>query len=320
MAGDILTDEETAALAVTSDTPSEQVEQQAEQANEAEAQAAAERARDEQGRFVAKEPTDADAAQQQEGEQRQVPQQALHAEREKRKGVEAQLRQAQEQLQRINELRTKLAAPQNPAPEAQQAPADDPNGVEHLKQRLAALEGHTEAQNRNAQLAQADDYEMRVLSQQATQDEETFRAVQPDYDAAINYLVGARSRELAAYGMDPVSIQNTVRDEAADIVRTAISQGKSPAELSYQIAQFRGYRPTQGGAPSQQQQQQQQAPNPAQATLDAIAKGRAASKSPGQGGGAAPTQLNAATVAGMADDEFAALYATPEGKALIDAL
>lgn len=315
---DILNQDEINALNVTSDPPADPP------AAEPPAQdpPADDRPRDEHGRFAPKAPEgegqhapQADPDQQQPEEQRQVPQQALHAEREKRKGIEAQLKQAQEQLQRINELRTKLSTPQNPAPEAQQQPIDDPNGVEHLKARLAALEGHTEQQNRSQQLAQADDYEMQVLSQQATQDEVSFRTVKPDYDDAINHLVSTRARELQAYGLDPVSIQNTVRDEAADIVRTAISQGRSPAELSYQIAEFRGYRPS---AP--QQQAPAPATNTAQATLDAIARGRAASKSPGQGGGAAPTTLNAATVAQMGDDEFAALYATPEGRALIDAL
>jgi hypothetical protein len=321
----ILTDEESAALAVTADTPPEQVEQQAEQANEAEAQAAAERARDEQGRFVAKEPTEGEQEQQQEAEQRQVPQQALHAEREKRKGIEAQLKAAQEQLAGIQALRAKITAPvqpqtpPNPAPDAQQQAADDPNGVEHLRARLAALEGHTQQSQQREQLAQADDYEMRVLSQQATADEESFRKTQPDYDAAINHLVGARLREYALYGVDPVSAQQLVRGEAADIVRTAISQGKSPAEMSYQIAFERGYRPAQGQQSAQQQQQQAPA-NSAQAILDAVAKGRAANKAPGQGGGGSPSELSATTIAAMSDDEFAALYASPEGRKMIDAL
>jgi hypothetical protein len=317
---DILNDDEVAALAVTADTaPAADTPPQADGNTPP---ASDDRPRDEQGRFVPKTPDAAPDGEQQPEDGKQpgtVPQQALHAERERRKAAEAKLAEAAPILAKIAEMRARAANPQ-PEQAPQIDPADDPNGVEHLKARIAQLEGRTQQQERAQQLQQVDDYEMRVLSQQATADEETFRAVQPDYDDAINYLVGARARELSAYGMDPITIQQTVREEAADIVRTALSQGKSPAELSYQIAQFRGYRPAQGGQPAAQQQQQQAPTNSAQATLDAIAKARAMNKTPGQGGGGAPTELNATTIAAMSDDEFNALYATPEGRKLIDAL
>jgi hypothetical protein len=49
-------------------------------------------------------------------------------------------------------------------------------------------------------------------------------------------------------------------------------------------------------------------------------KGQEQGKSLGSGGGSAVKTLTAEAVAGLSADEFDAIYSTPEGKAMIDAL
>ena len=101
-----------------------------------------------------------------------------------------------------------------------------------------------------------------------------------------------------------------------DIVRSAVQQGRSAAELGYQIALSRGYRPEQAQAGDGQQPQ-----GGAAAKIAAIAAAQAGSKSLGHaGGGATPKTLNAEAVAAMSADEFDALYSTPAGRAMIDGL
>lgn len=274
--------------------------------------------RDEHGRFKPKEqPAEEPPAQEapaEEGDEAKrgdgtVPQGALHAERERRKSVETELKAAKEQLEALAKMREQIASRRpEPLPEA-----DDPAAMEHLRARLAQTEETVTryGQDRDMQATQA--REVAELGNVIANAEAAYRQQQPDYDEAINHVVNARAKELSLYGLPPAQIQQEIVDEALDIVRSAVAQGRDPAELGYQIALSRGYRPAQAGeaAPAQ---------SGAAATLEAIAKAQGASKSLGSGGGSTPQQLNDAALAAMSDDEFSALYSTPEGRKMIDAL
>jgi hypothetical protein len=144
--------------------------------------------------------------------------------------------------------------------------------------------------------------------------ESEFRQTKPDYDAAVAHVVNARAQELRLYGLNDVEVQQTLQQEVLDITRAAIQQQRSPAEVAYELAQLRGYRAEAGQAGQQGQ-------GAAAAQVAGVAAARASSRSLGQAAGAAPAQdLNAQTVAAMTDEEFAALYSTPEGRRMIDAL
>lgn len=268
-------------------------------------------ARDDRGRFAPKaeeEPGHDPDAPEDDAKAKTVPQGALHAERERRKGVEAELATAREQLAQIAELRRKAAERQPAALPA----ADDPAALDHLRNRIAEIDQRqTQADTQRTQ-EQLDHYEVQQLASVMAQSEAAFRQETPDYDDAINYVIEARARELQLYGMDPVSIQQAISGEITEIARTAIQQGKNPADIGYQIAQARGYRPAQV--------QQQQGGGAAAAQVAAIAKAQQAGKTLGSGGGSSAATLNANSIAALSDDEFEALYATPEGRALIDAL
>lgn len=277
------------------------------------------RERDEHGRFKAKEGEEEDGG---EGEQQHaddgktgtVPQGALHAEREKRKAsdaradaVEKELAAAREVLAGIAKQRDEIAA-RKPA---DLPAADDPAATEHLRTRLAEIERNQTRFGQQQDMQQADARERAELGNIISASDAKFREVQPDYDDAITHLVTARAQELAEYNLPPAQIQAAIVDEVFDIVRTAVSLGKDPAELGYKIAISRGYRPAQG---------EQKANGKAAETLAAIAAARAGGRSLGQAAGATPQQLNAEAIAALSTDEFEELYSTPEGRVLIDNL
>lgn len=295
---DIFTDEELKAL--------ETAEQQAQDGAETQEQTEAEeRARDEQGRFVAKEATDETETEGKKGDT--VPQGALHAERERRKTAEAELKRANEQLQALATLREQVKAR---APAAVEKPAGDDTGIEHLTRRLTEVETRTTDVSKTLDLQRIEAAEHEHLAAVAAQSDANYRAIKPDYDDAIKYLVEARARELALYGYDPVQVRNALGNETVEIVRSAVALGKDPAEMAYTIAQSRGYRAQEGSGEGKR-------------TVEAVANAREQGRSLGQAAGSTPSagKINAESLAAMTDDEFAAMYyGSEEARKLIDSI
>ena len=268
------------------------------------------RERDEQGRFKAKEPAEGEGTpegEQGKPQQGSVPQGALHAEREKRKGVEAELKTAREQLAAIAAMREQIAA-RKPA---DLPAADDPAAMDHLRARVAEQDQNLNRIGQQMDMQAANNAEVQQLGAVMQASENEYRSQQPDYDAAIQHVVEARARELSLYGLNPAQINQTIAEEAMDIVRTAVQQGRNPAELGYQIAMSRGYRPADAGG---------QAQGGAAATVAAVGAAKASSKSLGQAAGSTPQQLNAEAIIAMSPEEFDRLYSTPEGRRQIDAI
>lgn len=283
------TQDELDAAAVTADT-----EQQAPEPNQQE------QARDDAGRFAAQNETP-EHQPEQEGNRR-VPHQALHQEREGHKQTKQQLQAAQDQLRQIAEMRARLAQPQ----QQEEPPAgDDPAATDYLRKRLDEVSQRVQQRDQRDNEQAITQHENQVLFSQLNDAEAEFRASQPDYDQAATYLANARARELGRYGLAQHEIKAALADEVLEITRSAITMGKSPAQLAYEIAQDRGYQPQQG---------QQQAEDP---MLAAIARGQK-QRSFGNGR-AAPSQgdpnLNA--IANMDEGEFARNMGNPEFAALV---
>lgn len=314
----IFNEEELAAAAQTEVTEPKPEEQGGEQ----QPQGQDDRPRDEQGRFAPKtaEEGKQEPAPGKDPGERTVEHGALHSERERRKSAEAQLKEAQDTLKRLAELRAKIGQGQDqgqqpPAPVGQQPQEET---VEQLRARLGRLE---QVETRRAQAtdhARIDNYEQQQLARTLVTSEAEFAAHTPDYQEATAHLATSRARELQLYGMDPMSIQQTLAEEALEITRTAVQQGRSPAELAYEIAKMRGYQPK----PGQQGGNGNGAGNgSAVAMIQAIRKGQETSKSLGSGGSAGGAgDINAQALASMSEDEFDQLYSTPEGRRLINSL
>lgn len=236
-----------------------------------------------------------------------VPQGALHAERERRKVAEAELTKAREVLAQIQKFREAAANKQpDPLPTA-----DDPARLDHLTKRIEELGQAQHRTQRERELEAADLAEVQHLGTLMASSEAAYRESKPDYDAAIGHVVQARAQELQLYGFTPAQIQQAIAEEATDIVRSAVAQGRDPAELGYQIAVSRGYRPDAA---------QQSANGSAAATIEAIAKAQGQSRSLSQAAGATPQAINLEAIAAMSPEEFDALYSTPEGRKLVDNL
>lgn len=291
----------------------------------------AERERDEHGRFKAKEPVEDPAGDEGADEGAEpakkkgdtVPQGALHAEREKRKASDAERdaakaenNQLKEILDAIRQMREQVASRK---PEDLPA-ADDPAAIEHLRKRMAEVEQTTTRVTQDRDNELLNQRELQELGGFMHQSETAFRQQKPDYDDAINHVVQSRARELARYGLSLPEIQQTIAQEATDIVRTAVAQNRDPAELGYEIAQDRGYVPKAAENTDTTAADKPNGGGGAQAMLDAIAAAKAQGKSLGSGGGSAPKTLTLEAVAALNEDEFEAIYSTPEGRRMIDGL
>lgn len=282
--------------------------------------------RDEQGRFA---PVEQPIAEQPKQQTRQVPHGALHAEREAHKSTKAQLQELQSRLNGIAELRQRILTAQQAEegqPQQQQAPVQAGQqpvqteqqvqqpapGTDHLQNRLRALEQAREQDQKRADVATVNAHETHLITSEITRSEQEFAQATPDYPQAVNHLVGMRARELQRYGMDPMSIQETIKQEALDLARSAIQLGMSPAEMAYAVAQDRGYNP---------QVQQKQPSNQAVQMLEAIERGQRSSKSLSSAPGAiSQADLSADAVANMSEADFLRLYNTPEGRKMLDAI
>lgn len=308
-----LSPEELAAEAVTIDSP-QPVEQPVQDGGQP---------RDEGGRFA---PIDREAEQQPaDGQrQRQVPHEALHGEREAHKATKAERDQLKGRLAQIDELRARVATQQQspepvvtppvtqaaPAAEGQPPVAD--NGMTHLQQRMAQLEQARAQDVQHQNMTAIDQHEQQLVEAEVHRADAEFTARQPDYPQAVQHLVQSRARELQRYGLDPVTINRTIQQEAYELARSAINLGMSPSEMAYQVAQDRGWNGAQGQRPAPQ--------NDASRMLDAIAAGQKGSKSLGGMSGGAAATVSADAIGAMSEAEFDRLYATPEGRALIDSM
>jgi hypothetical protein len=257
------------------------------------------------GKFVAKEPSEETPAASDESDEGKppagtVPQGALHAERERRKAVEADLASAKAQLEAIAKLREQVAGRQPAAlPDA-----NDPAAVEHLRTRLAEIEQGQTRVTQRIDAQQLDDAEAQQLGAVMTTSETAFREKQPDYDPAIQHLVNARAEELALYGYQPAQIQQVIADEAREIVKAAVQRGQDPAEMGYKIAVSRGYRPS--GATASKRRRQRHARG------HRTSKGRI--QVARRGGGSSAAQINAEAIAQMSDDEFSGSIPRPKAR------
>ncbi len=93
--------------------------------------------------------------------------------------------------------------------------------------------------------------------------------------------------------------------EEAQIVARAFQDGVNPAERIFALARRMGYAAPAADAAEPSKGEAAATPNPAEAKLEAIAKGQRAT--PAMGGGGAKPKMTLASIAGMSDEEFDAL-------------
>jgi hypothetical protein len=240
---------------------------------------------------------------------------ALHAERERRKAVEAEAQKLRE-FKAVMEDRfatmQRLAAAQA---EQQQAPAQvdedpepDPNQDIFAHQAWLARQLKAERETRmktEAEIRQRE--ELAAAEQQVwsrwEQDRATFATENESFPDAAKFLAGLRDRQLEAYGIDDKRQRDQmINRELRDVVVQAARGGRNSADVIYRLAMAAGFNPE--SAKSAAAQVAQVAP-PAPDKLAQVTKAKGASISLSQAGGkSAPPQMTAEDLVSMPQDEF----------------
>lgn len=239
-----------------------------------------------------------------EGERqaRTVPHSALHEERQKRKEAEERARRAEEQYQRNLEVGNQrmqrlielAQRPQQPAADVQPPPSldQDPVGfVGHLSQTLGQKIQTIEQQNAQILADRQQQAQLAQLSTIAQAQIQTFAQQNPDYFDALQHVRTMRAAQYRAMGLSDEQVIAQINHDELLFANTAVQNRRNIAESLYEFAKASGYAPKAAERkPSE--------------TLAAEAKGVAAAKSLGTGGGVSRGAPSLEALAAMSDAEF----------------
>lgn len=262
------------------------------------------------------------AAEGHQAEPRSVPLSHLMEERKTRQAAESALAEERRRSatleERTNLILQRFAAPQPQAPAGPTAPAipafeDDPAGhiLGQVRQQGAILGELVQAvtgRSRQDEAAAG----VQQLTVRAAALEREFATANPDYDKASSHLFEMRRQELIAEGWtDPAEIQHMMANEATGLAHRAMSQGRNPAEVVYQLAKLRGYTAPVADTAANNGGTDAAA---SEAQLRTIAAGQQQSRSVGNLRGSGPAPLTATGLAAMSEEEFAQMLKTnPKG-------
>lgn len=230
---------------------------------------------------------------------RTVPYGALAEERARRKELQRELQESADTRQRLQERLDALhALARQAGPQATQAASD---------------EGITPAAGAPAMSAAASAEEGGAFRTQVLQSVRTYSAERPDFLDAYQHARQARVEELTALGYAQDEAVAITFDNELEVINSAFSAGRNPAQVIYDFAIRRGYRPTGGSEAVPAVGRQPSFTKPATATapmseaekIALAARGQAAAKSLSAAGGGATGTLTLEALAGMSDEEFA---------------
>ena len=268
----------------------------------------------------AHEPEAAEHAEPVAERQKTVPHEQFHAERERRKQVQAELAKFREEQAANNarlEERFRLlsqavqpaAAPPAPAPVI---PEFDADPRAHIDGRLKSIEQQARESQQAAERAAAAFHQQQQTAEVrnwAASQEQAFEAQTPDYRVAMGHLVQARQAQLEALGVaDPAQRQQMLANEVAQIAIQTRQQGRNFAQTLYALAKASGYA-VAPVAPSPVAEAIEAPATPAERQAATIERGKAMAATVGTVGTAPATKLSPERIASMNEREFAALYA-----------
>jgi hypothetical protein len=228
---------------------------------------------------------------------------AMHEERERRKQIEAELRDTKIRMQRMEEIwhkmQTQAQGQNQPAieiPDYEQ----DPMGHLRVKQALQEqyLQQQAEYLQQQYQRAQLE-YQKKQLLQKYATDAQIFKQQTPDFLDAYKFLFESRKKEYLAARFSLDKTNELIEEDELAIAINAYEQNVNPAEIIYAIAKERGYRPA-----AQQQTQTTNTQATAEQKIAQVQKGLQASKSLSYAGGKTQTPLSLEALAEMDDESF----------------
>ncbi len=232
------------------------------------------------------ETEESDTQETQQENEKFVPYGALHEERKKRQALQAQLEEyevwkstAQERLDKLSEAQTQ--------PEIVPDFEEDP--VAHLSYKVDKIYSQTEQQAKTAQEREQQHQQQlqrQQIAQQYQMQAQEFAKRQPDFADGYRHFVQSWQEELAMMGYPPAMASEVIQNEEARIVQHASRTGENAAELVYNLAKRRGYKPTG-------------------ASIETLKEGQRAAKT--MGGGKPEGKLTLQALAEMDPDDFSKL-------------
>jgi len=234
-----------------------------------------------------------------------VPHGAMHRERELRKAREAELAKERESKVRVEERLKLIAEALQAQNQQQQAPEDpepneeeDPIGyIKWQKREMARIANRVDNFERTTQASTQE----RAIHQAYAADAQRYASQNAEFAEAYRFLIAGRDAELQAYGIhDPAERNERINAEERELVRAALSEGASPAERVFKLAQARGYAKAQRAAQAAAQQPQSQT----QSKIDEINRGQQAAKSLSNVGGGNSGEMTFEALDKMDNSEF----------------
>lgn len=234
-----------------------------------------------------------------------VPHKALHAERERRKAVEAEAQKLREfkavMEDRFATLQRLQAQPETPAVEEDPEPDPNVDIFAHnawLKRQFVKtqefLKQRDEAERQQREAVEAE----RAVWSRWDSDRAAYAAQNEKFNEAADYLAGVRAKQLAAFGYNRKQTDAEINRDLAKVVVYAHQNGKNAAEIIYNIAVANGFSETAATATP--------AAPPMPTKLANVEKAKAQSTSLSQAGGrSANAETTAEDLAAMPQDEFA---------------
>jgi len=222
-------------------------------------------------------------------ERKMVDIRALHEERANTRELKARLaqmeREHREAMQRLQSFEKQINPQQQP-PQFEENPAEYLRGeVETVKKSLE------QTRQQEQQTRQVEAFKSWYAAQAAE-----FSQKQPDFNEAYETLVRARHEELANAGLTRDQAVQRFWAEEAELARSAGQTGINPAQLIYQAAVAKGYKP---------KQQNTNAPIPKK--LENVARGMESAR-PNVGGAGKLENLTPEWLEQSSDAEFLAKW------------
>lgn len=217
-----------------------------------------------------------------------VPHGALHEERERRKEAERQVKEANSKFSLLEGRLEELRRAAEPKP---------PEGPEDPIQTIQELKAWKKQTEQTLTEQQQQEQGFRQFNEAVEAGLEEFRAENPDYDAAIEYLAQERDAQLKAIGHNAQEAMAIMKREANAIFAKALQDGVNPGSRVYALAKRMGY---------QKEAPETGKPNGASASqrLRTIAAGQGAARSLSNAAGSATKPLTLQALADMSREEF----------------
>lgn len=272
---------------------------------------------------------------------RMVDSRALKAEREKARGLEAELQKERDTRARVDErlkMLSEAVTAAEPTAEKVEAPViPDPEQdiFGYAKYLAAELETLKRSQNQ-AQTETAEQRQTAAVVNTYQRDAAEFRTKQPDFNDAYNFLIGVRKSQLEAQRYSPEDVQKWLYTEEMNLVQRAIEGKSSPSQDIYNLAKSMGYAPKAAPATAAAVPAASAAPvvpaaasaRPAPAApltapsvtdeIDRIKAGKAASMSLSNGGGGGAEEMSLEWLANAPLKEFEAFMANPGNREKVE--